>query len=121
MKFVQAFFFVALVGPYALSAHAADLSALKNCASEMMGSIKEIRVVSTRNYASDRVEIVLNGGSRNLVLKSEQSGGDMYDKISVAVLATKACWAEKDYSARGLKIDVVEMDGSLIVKDPRGF
>ena len=82
-----------------------------------MGRINGIYVVSTRNYSASKSEIVLNSAAYDLVKRSEESGGEMYDDIALSKSIAKMCWAENDSSALGVSVDIVTDDGLLIVKD----
>jgi hypothetical protein len=98
-------------------AQSADITALKNCALRAFNNVSGINVVAARQYSTDIAEIVLNDGARDLVSRSERSGGALYDELVQYLYIAKMCWVEKDRSAIGVRVDVVERNGSLVIKD----
>ena len=96
------------------SVSAANLSSLKSCAQKSISTLGGFSVIDIRG-SSYQAQIVLSDRAYDKVMQSEQSGGDMYDELAMALSIAKMCWAERDPSSNGIPVSIISSSGYKIV------
>jgi hypothetical protein len=104
-----------LIATMSASTQATNFSALEECAQKSISQLSGMSVLSASGSAS-RAQIVMSESAYGVVMKSEQTGGGLYDDLTTALSISKMCWAERDPSSRGIVIDIVTPSGMLIIQ-----
>ena len=94
---------------------AANFSALEACAQKSISQLSGMSILSASGSAS-RAQIVMSESAYESVMKSEQTGGDLYDDLTMALSISRMCWVERDSSTKGIVVDIVTPSGRLIIK-----
>lgn len=103
-----------LIALMSVSAHAANFSILETCAQKSISQLSGMSVISASG-SSSRAQIVMSESAYDTVMNSEQTGGNLYDDLTMALSISRMCWVERDPSSRGIVVDIVTPSGMLII------